>query len=103
MDKQNPRYATMADLRESGQIEQDADMILLLNPKNVKDAVQGQNRVLRVEKNKEGGLSEIELEFEGHFQTFKKAPVTLDEHMGRGRCEPPWRPSADDYDYVGGF
>ena len=110
MDKQNPRYATMADLRESGQIEQDADMILLLNPKNVKVAVQGQNRVLRVEKNKEGGLSEIELEFEGHFQTFRKAPVTLDEHMGwRGYDpqpppEPPrWQPTADDYDYVGGF
>jgi replicative DNA helicase len=110
MDKQNPRYATMADLRESGQIEQDADMILLLNPKNVKDAVQGQNRVLRVEKNKEGGLSEIELEFEGHFQTFKKAPVTLDEHMGRRGCESPpppepsrWLPPAEDYDYVGGF
>ena len=110
MDKQNPRYATMADLRESGQIEQDADMILLLNPKNVKDAVQGQNRVLRVEKNKEGGLSEIELEFEGHFQTFKKAPVTLDEHMGRRGYEPPpppepprWQPTATDYEYVGGF
>lgn len=110
MDKQNPRYATMADLRESGQIEQDADMILLLNPKNVKDAVQGQNRVLRVEKNKEGGLSEIELEFEGHFQTFKKAPVTLDEHMGRrGYDAPPppepqrWQPTAEDYEYVGGF
>lgn len=109
MDKQNPRYATMADLRESGQIEQDADMILLLNPKNVKEPVQGQNRVLRVEKNKEGSLSEIELEFEGHFQTFKKAPVTLDEHMDRKGYAPPpppepqWRPPEDDYEYLGKF
>lgn len=93
MDTQAPRYATMADLRESGQIEQDADIILMLNPMDPKKPVQGQNRLLRVEKNKEGELCDIELEFEGRFQTFKKAPHTLDEHMGRtDRQAPPLPP-----------
>lgn len=89
IDKQNPRYATMADLRESGQIEQDADTILMLNPMDPKKPVQGQNRLLRVEKNKEGELCDIELEFEGQYQTFKKAPVTLAEHMGRADWQNP--------------
>lgn len=110
LDKQNPRYATMADLRESGQIEQDADTILLLNPMDPKKPVQGQNRLLRVEKNKEGELVDIALEFEGHFQTFKKAPVTLDEHMearGRGPAVPqhdptptPPPPPPETYEYI---
>ena len=89
MDKNSPRHATMSDLRESGQIEQDADIILMLNPVDPKKPVQDQNRLLRVEKNKEGQLCEIELEFAGHLQTFKKAPTTLDEHMGRVPAAPP--------------
>lgn len=108
MDKNAPRHASMSDLRESGQIEQDADIILMLNPVDPKKPVQEQNRLLRVEKNKEGQLCEIVLEFAGHLQTFRKAPVTLDERMGRAP-EPPapaaptWHPSAEDYEYVGGF
>lgn len=92
MDKQNPRYATMADLRESGQIEQDADIILMLNPEDPKKPVQGQNRLLRVEKNKEGDVCQVTLEFEGHFQTFKKAPTTLDERMGANGHTPQRQP-----------
>lgn len=108
MDKSNPRHASMSDLRESGQIEQDADIILMLNPVDPKKPVQEQNRLLRVEKNKEGQLCEIELEFAGHLQTFRKAPVTLDERMGRTQeppapAAPPWQPSAEDYEYVGQF
>ena len=108
MDKNAPRHASMSDLRESGQIEQDADIILMLNPVDPRKPAQEQNRLLRVEKNKEGQLCEIELEFAGHLQTFRKAPVTLDERMGRAP-EPPapaapsWQPSAEDYEYIGGF
>lgn len=108
MDKNAPRHASMSDLRESGQIEQDADIILMLNPVDPRKSVQEQNRLLRVEKNKEGQLCEIELEFAGHLQTFRKAPVTLDERMGRSPeqsapAAPPWQPSAEDYEYIGGF
>lgn len=114
MDKTAPRHANMSDLRESGQIEQDADIILMLNPLDPKKPAQEQNRLLRVEKNKEGQLCEIELEFFGELQTFRKAPpkqkepVTLDDHMGRDPGPsapetPPWQPSAADYEYVGGF
>ena len=59
---------TMHQLRESGQIEQDADIILLLSLAE-QDKTDGY-RVLQIAKNKEGTRGRILLAFDGDHQTF---------------------------------
>lgn len=70
-DKSAP---TMASLRESGQVEQDADIVLLLYLED-KDNMAG-NRILKIGKNKEGTCPQILLEFDGKHQRFQKAKQT---------------------------
>ncbi len=67
-DKKN-REPTMAELRESGDIEQDASVILILwNPsKDSKTA-----RRIKIEKARQGQLATQDLEFDGRFMTFKE-------------------------------
>lgn len=62
---------SMSDLRESGQIEQDADMVMILSLQK-KDDFSG-NRVLHIAKNKEGICPKILLAFDGKHQTFSNA------------------------------
>ena len=57
----------MSSLRESGQIEQDADVILLLYPADPDNNASG--RVLKVAKNKEGERFTIDLAFDGATQS----------------------------------
>ena len=66
----------MSSLRESGQIEQDADLIMMLSLAD-KDQPEG-NRELRIRKNKEGTCPNILLAFDGKHQTFSKAQRTND-------------------------
>lgn len=63
-----------SDLRESGQLEQDADIIMMLKLEN-KDNPGG-NRQLFITKNKEGTCPMIVLAFDGKHQTFSKASRT---------------------------
>lgn len=60
---------TLTDLRESGQIEQDADAVLALYINEDESAPPGE-RVLQVLKNKEGTLGKFYLDFDGSTQTF---------------------------------
>ncbi len=63
-----------SDLRESGQLEQDADIIMMLKLEN-KDNPAG-NREMYITKNKEGTCPKIVLAFDGKHQTFTKAQRT---------------------------
>lgn len=71
--KKTIEYApTLSDLRESGQIEQDADVVMLMylsDPDNRSSA-----RILRVAKNKEGLCGSIRLPFDGSCQQFSYVP-----------------------------
>lgn len=62
-----PKPPTMADFRESGQIEQDADIAMLLWPSDPND--NHSSRILKVGKNKEGERLKMELDFDGAIQT----------------------------------
>lgn len=60
---------TMESLRESGQIEQDADAILLLH---APDDIESEERKIIVAKNKEGRVGCIECRFDGTIQKFSE-------------------------------
>ena len=65
-----------SDLRESGQLEQDADIILMLKLEKQSDPM-GPRKAF-VTKNKEGELFMMYLAFDGAHQTFSKAQRTGD-------------------------
>lgn len=89
----------MHSLRESGQIEQDADAILLLYRDDPADIRSLRNLV--VAKNKEGRTGRFKLDFDGLHQRFtdKVSPERLagieSKHSHRRPYEPP-APAGDD-------
>jgi len=74
----NPPMPTMHSFKESGQLEQDADVAFLVYPSNRKD--NESNRLFRIAKNKEGRRPDpVELVFHGDTQTMvelEKGPDT---------------------------
>ena len=59
----------MADLRDSGGIEQDADVVILLHREQTLDDQfewQKSQMIMKVAKNRHGGLGEAWLKFQGH-------------------------------------
>lgn len=62
-----------SDLRESGSLEQDADMILFLHRESVykgEDEADESKALLIVSKNRNGALRDIELQFQGAYTAF---------------------------------
>ena len=63
------RVPTLSSLRSSGQIEQDADIVLFVYREE--PGVLRSRRILDVAKNKEGRTGRIPLLFDGETQTFR--------------------------------
>lgn len=66
----------MSSFRESGQIEQDADVAMLLYPETPND--NGGRRILKISKNKEGGSFSMTMEFDGPTQRLTPAEDRAD-------------------------
>lgn len=64
---------SMHHLRESGQLEQDADIIMLLFRKPIQDSPN--LRGLKIAKNKDGPIGKVFLDFDGPTQTFKPTDI----------------------------
>lgn len=76
----------MSALRESGQIEQDADVVMILSLEDKEN--RAGNRILDISKNKEGTCPNILLAFDGKHQTFSKASnpnASLGKYVADGK------------------
>lgn len=90
-DDHTPRNS---DLRESGQLEQDADVILMM--KLEKQTEPAGPRKLFVTKNKEGELFMSLLAFDGKHQTFSKQKATSASYTQMARRKPQKTPVLND-------
>lgn len=77
----------MSSLRESGQLEQDADVVLLLYKEEPNHPRS--RRCLKVAKNKEGEIFGVMLAFDGATQTFKESAAG--PLIERRRQEPEYK------------
>ena len=86
-EKQSNHRPALADLRESGSIEQDADQVLFLyrdeyyrNEKSDPAAVENGTAEVIVAKNRHGELGTVKLAFQGEFTQF----TSLELHQNEG-------------------
>ena len=86
-----PKRPTMASLRESGQLEQDADAVLLLYNETPDD--RNGPRRLQIAKDKEGTVDSCLLDFDGALQTLSDPKATWKDfpHKPRGRVDPDFK------------
>ncbi|MCD8355972.1 MAG: hypothetical protein LUE11_05325 [Clostridia bacterium] len=82
---------TLSDLRESGQIEQDADVVMLMYLSDPDRPAS--DRILRVAKNKEGQRGKVTLMFDGSRQRFD---IREEEAPSKNRQAETQRPKIAD-------
>ena len=75
-EKRESNVPMLADLRESGSLEQDADMVLFINRKDYYDKTKDQNETivpaeLIIAKHRKGSLGTINLKFELNIGLFR--------------------------------
>ena len=78
------KQPTKDDLRESRQLKQDADFILLLYPDTDEEAPPN-TRVLEIAKNKDGRLARLRLNFEPEHMSFSYQIPNVDSLRNQGK------------------
>lgn len=83
-----PKRPTMSDLRESGQLEQDADVVMLLDKDRSDPMNQNPDRLLYIDKNKNGTLGFVRFAFDGDTQNFIQRVSRPEPQQGYGVPKP---------------
>ena len=94
--QKKPRRPQMSDLRESGQLEQDADVVMIL-AQDTENPDSG-DRLLYIDKNKDGKLGMVRLAFDGETQRFTQRIQREEPRKGFGLPPPRkdrWRAFED--------
>lgn len=85
------REPELSDLRDSGELEQDADTVLFLFGNKPEEGATFYERTLKCAKQREGGLFRVDLLFNGSLVTFRpKAERGLQEIPFSGEDDRPW-------------
>ncbi len=75
IEERDDKSPKLSDLRESGAIEQDADMVLFLSRENEEDKTAAlSNMIIDIAKHRNGELKKIRYVFEGAHVRFKESP-----------------------------
>lgn len=94
------RVPQLSDLRESGAIEQDADVVIFLwGPEDEEveaDRDLLNRRYARIAKQRDGMLLTVDLEFKGDFQLFSEYQENSSVNIPSGLGEGNWKPFKDD-------
>ena len=84
MEKRTSGRPILSDLKESGAIEEDADVVILLSRYSV--SPDGGNVIAcDVPKNRQGRVGELALRFEGMYQLWQESTVSLQSKKNGGR------------------
>src|SRR5690349_20164131 len=82
-EQRTDKKPMISDLRESGSIEQDADMVILLHREDAydKESPRAGEADLIVAKHRNGPTATITVAFQGHYSRF--VDMTREEEVGR--------------------
>jgi replicative DNA helicase len=71
-EQRTSKRPLLSDLRESGSLEQDSDMVILLHREDVydKDSAREGEADLIVAKHRNGPIKDLVLAFQGHYSRF---------------------------------
>lgn len=79
IDNRDNQKPMLSDLRDSGAIEQDADVVMVLSKKGSGQGYDGvEDRVLNLIKNRNGQIGNINLDFRGEWVQFTESSVNSD-------------------------
>ena len=70
VESRTDKRPVLSDLRDSGSIEQDADMVIMLYRGDYYDSLETNNAEVIVRKNRMGELGDFELGFDGSLSKF---------------------------------